>query len=215
MTSSCTSRSGKLMLRGRLVDHDAHRAFGRMRAHVDQAARETLVLHAPAWRSASARRESRAPALVPTPFCSALRVIRMWKGYSDRPDLGIKTCHNRCSFTSMSVACAALPHLDHRHVCSPSPSLIYCRSWPRQACSARHPSAIAADVSPWDDDLQSAARLMPRGRITNQAAACSAPASRSGSSQAGRPIGAIRAIPACRRASISPSRKTSKPSTVR
>ena len=46
ITSSFTSRSGKLMCGGRLVDDDAHRAFGRMRAHVDQAARETLVLHA-------------------------------------------------------------------------------------------------------------------------------------------------------------------------
>ena len=38
--------------------------------------------------------------------------------------------------------------------------LIYCRSWPRQACSAPASSAIAADASPWDDDLQSAARLI-------------------------------------------------------
>ena len=35
------------------------------------------------------------------------------------------------------------------------------RSWPRQACSLPHrPPAIAADASPWDDDLQSAARLI-------------------------------------------------------
>ena len=36
---------GELDVGGRLVDHDAHRAFGGMRAHIDQAARETLVAH--------------------------------------------------------------------------------------------------------------------------------------------------------------------------
>ena len=33
------------MLLGRLIDHDAHRAFGGVRADIDQAARETLVAH--------------------------------------------------------------------------------------------------------------------------------------------------------------------------
>ena len=36
---------GEIDVGGRLVDDDAHRAFGRMRAHIDDAARETLVAH--------------------------------------------------------------------------------------------------------------------------------------------------------------------------
>jgi hypothetical protein len=36
---------GKLDVGGGLIDHDAHRALGRVRAHIDQAAVETLVAH--------------------------------------------------------------------------------------------------------------------------------------------------------------------------
>ena len=36
---------GKVDIGRRLIDDDAHRAFGRMRAHIDHGARETLVLH--------------------------------------------------------------------------------------------------------------------------------------------------------------------------
>ena len=45
MTSSCTRRSEKLILRRRLIDDDAHRAFRRMGAHVDQRAGKPLVAH--------------------------------------------------------------------------------------------------------------------------------------------------------------------------
>jgi len=35
----------KIDVGGRLVDDDAHRAFGRVRAHIDDAAREPFVAH--------------------------------------------------------------------------------------------------------------------------------------------------------------------------
>ena len=66
------------MLRRRLIDHDAHRAFGRMRADVDHAAREALVLHRRAMRSASGRRDSCRRRSSRRRFsASALRVNRM------------------------------------------------------------------------------------------------------------------------------------------
>ena len=70
-------------------------------------------------------------------------------------------------------------------------------------------AARAADASAWDGDSRSAIRADRRRQQRATPQAC-APASRSSCSRAGRPIGAIRAIPACRRDSIFPARKMSK-----
>ncbi len=67
--------------------------------------------------------------------------------------------------------------------------------------------SAAADASAWDGDSRSGMRLIAGSGATKTAQPCCAPASKSGSRRAGRPIGAIPAIPACRRISISAIRK--------
>ena len=166
-------------------------------------------------RSASARRESRAPRR-PCLFAAICASFAWRKVTPIAPGLGNKTCQNsppRSRACQWYVRAASF----RSSSCSqPFAALIYCRSWPRQACSLRQRrSQLRPMSSPWDDDVQSAARLIAaRAHQRHQAAACSAPASRSSSRKAGRPIGGIPVTPACRRCSIFPSRKTSKTVTV-
>ena len=146
-------------------------------------------------RSASARRGSRALTPVPAPFCSDLRVIRMGKGYSHRRDCQNAPLRSRaCQWYVHAASFRSSPCLQ------PFAFLIYCRSWPRQACSALHRPPQLRRMSRRGMTTCSRRRaLLPRGPITNQAAACSVPGSRSSSRKAGRPTGDIPAIPACRR----------------
>ena len=69
--------------------------------------------------------------------------------------------------------------------------------------------AYAADASPWVEDINSAIRLIAG------ASKSAAESLRAGieikMQRAGIPIGAIRAIPACRRVSIFPARTMSPP----
>ena len=123
------------MCGGRLVDDDAHRALGRMGAHVDQAARETLVLHAGRSRSASARRGSRAPRRSRRLF-AALCVSFAWGKITPIAAAWetklVKTAPLRsraCQWYVRAASIRASPCLQ------PFAVLIYCRSWPRQACS--------------------------------------------------------------------------------
>ncbi len=74
------------------------------------------------------------------------------------------------------------------------------------------PAARAQDASDWDAQTHTAARLIAGSRSRRPTRRFCAPASRSSSIPAGRPIGAIPAIPACRRHSISPDRTTLNPS---
>src|SRR5436190_1739448 len=101
---------------------------------------------------------SRKPRVTPgpAPFSRVLRVIRMAKGYSHRRDCqNAPLCSQACQWyvhaaSSKTIAMFAAFRLPHLLPFLAAANLL----------GALSSAAIAADVSPWDDDLQSAARLI-------------------------------------------------------
>ena len=111
---------GEADVRGGLVDDDAHRALGRMRAHVDQAFRETLVLHA-------GRRNQHLPvekaagcgALLQRFACHShgLRLLRIVCAGETNLVEAHRSVHEHVS------GVWRLPQLDHGHDCNRAPRL--------------------------------------------------------------------------------------------
>ena len=105
------------------------------------------------------------------------------------------------AFTTNSIASVSTVALNQRHAMKIS-APDFCRDLRAGLAVVlqlrRRP--IAADASPWDDDI-ALGRAVDRRRaqFAKRRDPSCAPASRSSCSRAGRPIGAIRAIPACRR----------------
>ena len=201
---------GKVDVLAGLVDHDAHRAFGGVRADIDQRC------------ARNARRASPGMAISiwPSRIAALGRRIRAFSAWTFesfawpkitpiRSLLGNETWRAHV-FRSRRIQWHVLRDVTR------SCAMIRTDARPASRVAAVAASsalmtaaAIAADASPWDDD-STRRRADRRRRPTTAAAARSAPASKSGSSPAGRPIGAIPAIPACRRASIFPARENVK-----
>ena len=162
---------GKVDVAGRLVDDDAHGAFGGMRADIDHARAKSARRPSPAWRSASARRDSRAPVGLPVDLRGSFMIERLPDRSAFANELAAEKFNHppcilkraivakspRCPrlvqllLTMNSVAKRVRSRLDR----APWKSLAvkFARSGRlRPRCAGCGLPARAADASPWVDD---------------------------------------------------------------
>jgi hypothetical protein len=226
---------GKIDVRRRMVDDDAHGALGGMRADIDQRTRRSARPASPAWRSASGRPDNRAPIFPDVPRGNFItrkvsRSIRICKrtaraskvhdmasiDFRSRRQMAGSQCHVAAvpwqfadTVTIMSVAACARFALDSGHArCPRIPSINDCDN--AADLPRRHAGGAGAGCLGWDKQPHAAGA--PHRRFDDRR-----PPTRHflragveiRLDPAGRPIGASPAIPACRRRWIFPAPRTS------
>ena len=213
---------------GRAVDDDAHRAFGRMRAHIDHRTLEARIAHDGHRDQQLAVQIAVVGRIIANAggFAASRASVSCLQGSSAKashadsyPDIGWRFCQSSQGLTRHSRSFA--PFRDHKQFNGLRADLPVKTSHDRHSSHARRARRrrhlvcrMCGDRGSRRGFLAVAARRAFRGPPAGGIAQRRGAARRyrhSSCSRDGIPTGGRPAIPACRRASTSPNRTMSRP----